>query len=114
MEGIEEKSTVKPGWLRSWVEKILVQLKTNETQEWLQVYIADPLVSYVAGRVFPYIIITGIIFGAMFLFIILTFALVLFRTIKPVTPFSVGQLGNFCPQCSHLLNAASIASSAVR
>ncbi len=95
------------GWLRSWAEKLLVQLKTDETREWLQVYVADPVVNYVANRVFPYIIITGIIFGAMFIFIILTFSLVLFRTIKPVSPFATSQLGSFCPQCIHILNAAA-------
>jgi hypothetical protein len=99
------------GWLRSWVEKILVQLKTEETREWLQVYIADPMVSYIVGRVFPYIIITGIIFAAMFLFIILTFIIVLFRTWKPPSPFSTSQLGGFCPQCIHILNSAASAAA---
>lgn len=99
------------GWLRSWVEKILVQLRTEETKQLLQVHITDPLVSYIAGRVFPYIIITGVIFGAMFLFIILTFGLVLFRTWKPTVPFTTLQMGGFCTHCSNILNAAAIASA---
>lgn len=98
------KMTTQTGWLRSWIEKVLIQLKTDETRDWLQVYIADPVINYIADRLFPYLIITGILFAAMLIFIILTFSLLLMRTSPP--HFStVRHIGGVCEYCNHAIKS---------
>ena len=54
-----------------WVEKLLdrgVQLLQNETlRRKVQIQLLDPLVQYILERMFPYLILVGVVFGMMIL-----------------------------------------------
>lgn len=54
-----------------WVEKLLdrgVQLLQNETlRRKVQIQLLDPLVQYILERMFPYLILLGVVFGLMIL-----------------------------------------------
>ena len=54
-----------------WIEKLLdrvVQLLQNETlRQKVQIQLLDPLVQYVLERMFPYLILLGVVFGLMIL-----------------------------------------------
>ncbi len=54
-----------------WVEKLLdrgVQLLQNETlRRKVQIQLLDPLVQYILERMFPYLILVGVVFGLMIL-----------------------------------------------
>ena len=54
-----------------WIEKLLdrgVQLLQNETlRRKIQIQLLDPLVQYMLERMFPYLILLGVIFGLMIL-----------------------------------------------
>ena len=56
-----------------WIEKILdrgVQLLQNETlRRKIQIQLLDPLVQYILERMFPYLILLGVVFGLMILMI---------------------------------------------
>jgi|Laugresp1bdmlbsn_1035097.scaffolds.fasta_scaffold08732_2 hypothetical protein len=54
-----------------WIEKLLdrgVQLLQNETlRRKVQIQLLDPLVQYILERMFPYLILVGVVFGMMIL-----------------------------------------------
>lgn len=54
-----------------WLEKLLdrgVQLLQNETlRRKVQIQLLDPLVQYILERMFPYLILLGVVFGLMIL-----------------------------------------------
>jgi hypothetical protein len=54
-----------------WIEKLLdrgVQLLQNETlRRKIQIQLLDPLVQYILERMFPYLILLGVVFGLMVL-----------------------------------------------
>jgi hypothetical protein len=54
-----------------WVEKLLDrggQLLQNETlRRKVQIQLLDPLVQYILERMFPYLILVGVVFGLMIL-----------------------------------------------
>ncbi len=70
---------VKSTWLQKTIENLVVSFKSEETRQWLQVFIVDPVIQYVMERSFPYIIITAIIIVSMILLTVSTFLLVFFR-----------------------------------
>jgi hypothetical protein len=53
----------------AWIEKVLdrgVQILQNETlRRKIQIQLLDPLVQYVLERMFPYLVLLGVVFGLM-------------------------------------------------
>lgn len=79
----------KNAWLQKTIENLAVSFKSEETRQWLQVFIVDPVLSYVMERLFPYLIVTIIVIVSMILLTVSTFLIVFFRS-APVAA---------CPHC---------------
>jgi hypothetical protein len=70
---------IKSAWLQKTIENLVVSFKSEETRQWLQVFIVDPVLSYVMDRFFPYILLCIIVVAAMILLTISTFLIVFFK-----------------------------------
>lgn len=79
----------KFSWMKPYIERIVIMMKSNDTQQWLQVFLIDPILSYIMNRFFAYFIIALICFGALLLFVILTFVVLVLRT----------KSAHICPSC---------------
>lgn len=73
----EEK---KFAWMKPYIERLVLMMKAHDTQQWLQVFLIDPVLSYIMNRFFAYFLVAMIGFGALLLFVILTFILLIVRT----------------------------------
>jgi hypothetical protein len=83
------KIRFKNAWLQNMIETVVVSFQSTETRQWFQVFLVDPIVSYIMERCLPYIVITAVVIASLFVFVIGTFFLV-FRN------------RNFaCPHCVH-------------
>ena len=80
--------------IRSWIDKFAHVLQSTDTREFIQVLVLDPFLKHIIGQIFPYMLIAFCLFGAVFIFVILIFVLLLFRSPPP------------CPFCS--VKAAAI------
>ncbi len=80
----------KFAWLKPYIERLVIMMKSSDTQQWLQVFVVDPLLSYIMNRFFAYFLVALILFGALLLFVILTFIVLVLRT---------KQRHNICPMC---------------
>ncbi len=69
----------KNAWLQKTIENLVVSFKSEETRQWLQVFIVDPVIGYIMDRFLPYIIMTVIVIVSMILLTISTFLIVFFR-----------------------------------
>jgi hypothetical protein len=92
--------------LKQWIEKAALSLKKEETKQWLQVLIIDPILNYIMERSMTYLMICLAVFGAMLLFIILTFVLLVFRTGggggNSVMMGAAAARHFVCPSCANL------------
>ncbi len=70
---------IKSAWLQKTIENLVMSFKSEETRQWLQVFIVDPILSYVMDRFLPYIILTVIVIVSMILLSVSTFLIVFFR-----------------------------------
>jgi hypothetical protein len=82
--------------MRDWINQFAHVLQSTDTKEFIQQLVIDPFMNYILKRTFPYMIIAFCLFGAVFLFVILTFVLLLFR--RP----DILQ----CPTCKTLIRSA--------
>ena len=85
--GIDEK---KFAWMKPYIERLVIMFKSHDIQQWLQVFLIDPVLQYIMNRFFAYFLIALICFGAILIFVILTFIVLIFRTKHSV-----------CPMCNH-------------
>ena len=90
----------KNAWLQKTIENLAVSFKSEETRQWLQVFIVDPVLSYVMDRIFPYLIVTIIVIVSMILLTVSTFLLVFYRssTIK-AGELLASSVAKVCPHC---------------
>ena len=91
--------------IRGWIDQFAHVIQSTDTKEFVQVLVLDPFLKYMMGQIFPYIIIAFCLFGAVFIFVILTFVLLLYRAptasaasataavaaVAAVCPFCVGK-----------------------
>jgi hypothetical protein len=75
--GIDEK---KFAWMKPYIERLVIMFKSNDIQQWLQVFLIDPVLQYIMNRFFAYFLIALVCFGAILIFVILTFILLMMRT----------------------------------
>ncbi len=83
----------KNAWLQKTIENLAVSFKSEETRQWLQVFIVDPVLSYVMDRIFPYLIVTITVIVSMILLTVSTFLLVFYRS-SPAPAVAAA-----CPHC---------------
>lgn len=78
--------------IRTWIDQFAHVLQSTDTKEFIQVLVLDPFLKHIMGQIFPYILIAFCLFGAVFIFVILTFVIILFRPSPPPTcAFCVGK-----------------------
>jgi hypothetical protein len=70
---------IKSAWLQKTIENLVVSFKSEETRQWLQVFIVDPMLTYIMDRFLPYIIMVILVIVAMILLTLSTFLIVFFR-----------------------------------
>jgi hypothetical protein len=61
------------------LEKCIIEIKKQENMDKLHTNVLDPLIDYILQRLYPYIMVTCIMFLLMLVFLILVF-IMLFRT----------------------------------
>jgi len=61
------------------LEKCIIEIKKQENMNKLHTNVLDPLIDYILQRLYPYIMVTCIMFLLMIVFLILLF-IMLFRT----------------------------------
>jgi hypothetical protein len=64
-------SDKKKELLQKMVHNVLLLLNNDEARKYVQIYLIDPLLNHVLERIFPYIVLTSI------LFILLIFATII-------------------------------------
>lgn len=89
----------KPGLLKGrssmWeglMEKAIVLLSDTQTKQRIQHYLIDPLLNHVMERVFPYIVLTCVLFTLLLIVAMLTFAMVFIQMRGPQPGFIASAL----------------------
>lgn len=72
--------------LEGFMEKAIVFLHEPTTKERIQHYLIDPLLNHVMDRVFPYIVLTCVLFTLLLIVAMLTFAMVFIQMRQPPGP----------------------------
>lgn len=75
--------------IKSWIDQFAHILSNTDTKNYIQGLIIDPFLQYILQRSFPYMIIAICLFTGIFLFVILTFVMLLVNRNKSV----------ICPFC---------------
>ena len=65
--------------IRAWIDQFAHVIQSTDTKEFVHVLVLDPFIKYIMGQIFPYILITFCLFGAVLIVVIMTFVVVLFR-----------------------------------
>jgi hypothetical protein len=63
------------------IDKMICEVKTPENMKKLREHIADPLIAYTYKQLYPYFIITSVLFILTFILALLIFVLVLRQVI---------------------------------
>lgn len=79
--------------IKQWINQFAHTLQSTDTKEYIQGLIIEPFLNYIFQRAFPYMIIAFCIFGGIFLFVILTFVLLLMKSPTPCPTCSIGRVG---------------------
>lgn len=61
------------------LEKVIVFLQKEDTLSKLHLYVLDPLLNHILERVFPYIVLTCVLFGLLLILAMCTFAVLLLQ-----------------------------------
>lgn len=67
-------------------ENVIHFLQKDETLQKLHLYILDPLLNHILERVFPYIVLTCVLFGLLLILAMCTFAVVLLQMKNASSP----------------------------
>ncbi len=90
----------KYAWLKPYIERLVIMCKSNDIQQWLQVFLVDPVLQYIMNRFFAYFIIALVTFGAILLFVILTFIVLVLRTKQgAATAAAAAAVSGLCVNC---------------
>jgi hypothetical protein len=75
--------------------------KSSDIQQWLQVFLIDPVLQYIMNRFFAYFLVALIAFGAILIFVILTFIVLVLRTKQgpSVAGGAAGAVAALCVNC---------------
>ena len=76
-------------WMEQLMEKSIHMLNRDDTRKKLQLYLIDPLLNHILERVFPYIVLTCVLFGLLLIVAMCTFAVVLMQMRNASGPLNV-------------------------
>jgi hypothetical protein len=79
--------------VKSWIDQFAHTLSSTDTKNYIQMLVIEPFLEYILNRAFPYMIIAICLFTGIFLFVILTFVLLLLNRNKT----------NMCPFCDKII-----------
>lgn len=66
-----ENDSKKNDTMRKFIQRALVVLNNEESKKYIQIYLIDPILNHVLERVFPYIILTSVLFIILILCIVM-------------------------------------------
>jgi hypothetical protein len=69
--------------IQRFIQKIFLMLNNDETKKHIQVYMIDPLLNHILERIFPYIILTTVLFIILILCIVALFIFIYFNIKYP-------------------------------
>lgn len=75
----ENETQHQPSWLEPFMEKVIHMINRDTTRKKLQLYLIDPLLNHVMERVFPYIVLTCVLFTLLLIFVMLTFGMLVLQ-----------------------------------
>jgi hypothetical protein len=73
-------------------DKMIVYIGKEETRAKIQKIILDPLLNHVMNRVFPYIILTCVLFILLLFSVLITLGIFVFNIRAPGRNFPIGDL----------------------
>ena len=68
--------------IQKFIQKTFLMLNNDETKKHIQVYLIDPLLNHILERIFPYIILTTVLFIILILCIVSLFVFIYFKHIQ--------------------------------
>lgn len=77
---VKESKPENSSWIERFLEKTIHLLNKEDTQKKMQHYLIDPLLNHIMERVFPYIILTCVLFSLLLIFVMLTFAMLIMQS----------------------------------
>ena len=86
----------KKSGIHKWIDKIAVHLHNEENKRLVQLYVIDPILNHVMDRVFPYIILTCVLFSLLVILVGLTFVILLMK-VSPNNGLSLSAVGSILP-----------------
>ena len=66
-------------WQNNFLQKIIDYVHTDSTRKQIQEMIIDPLLNHVMNRVFPYIILTCVLFVLLLIVILVTLGIIIIQ-----------------------------------
>jgi hypothetical protein len=75
----KEKGKDKEKKLSPLLEKVIMFLQKEDTLQKLHLFVLDPLLNHILERVFPYIVLTCVLFGLLLILAMCTFAVLLLQ-----------------------------------
>jgi hypothetical protein len=80
------------GKREDFVTKLFLYINREETRQQFQNFVIDPLLNHVLERVFPYIVLTCVLFVVLIVVVMLTLGIVIFQLRKGIVhaPISAG------------------------
>jgi hypothetical protein len=82
--------------LKGWIDQFAHSLSSTDTKKHIEMLVIEPFMQFIIKQTFPYMIIAICMFTGIFLFVILTFVMLLINQRK--TPQF-----NVCPFCEKSL-----------
>ena len=71
--------------LQKMIHNVLLLFNNDESRKYVQIYLIDPLLNHVLERIFPYILLTSILFILLILLTIVT-CIFIYYHLKYSTP----------------------------
>ena len=65
-----------------FMQKVFMFMNKEETKKQFQVFFMDPLLNHIMERVFPYIILTCVLFVLLLIVVMLTLGIIIFQLRK--------------------------------
>jgi hypothetical protein len=81
--------------LKQWIDQFAHTLSSTDVKNHIQMLVIEPFLQYILKRSFPYMIIAICLFAGIFLFVVLTFVVLLMNCNKSSTTC----VGNICQYC---------------
>jgi hypothetical protein len=75
--------TKKNDIIYKFIQKAFIMLNNDESRKYIQIYLIDPLLNHVLERIFPYIILTTVLFIILIVCII-TVCIIIYINIKNI------------------------------